>query len=151
MENQHAGLLPEGETMNRRNFMKTFSVLPVLTGMATISLCSGGCSDESPADVALTGAKVTLVLANEPTLQAVNGFIRRSFGTNNGGNPVIVVRTAEKNSVLCPACASTRVVPCRPPVEAKPHAAAMAQSLALAKVILVQMWVASLLLHYSNS
>lgn len=41
------------------------------------------------------GEKVTLTLANELGLQSVGGSIRRTFGNNNNGLPVIVIRTAQ--------------------------------------------------------
>ena len=89
----------------RRNFLKTISALPVLSGAAVMAMCSGGCSDSST--VAFTGEKVTLVLANETALLTVGGSIRRAFGANmNSNRPVIVVRTAQDKframSSYCP-------------------------------------------------
>lgn len=39
-----------------------------------------------------------LTLANESALQGVGGSIRRSFGGNNGGNAVLVVRVSQSGS-----------------------------------------------------
>ena len=96
----------ESNNAGRRNFLKTISALPVLSGAAVMAMCSGGCSDDS-SSVALTGEKVTLVLANETALLTVGGSIRRAFGANmNSNRPVIVVRTAQDKframSSYCP-------------------------------------------------
>ncbi len=93
----------ESSIVNRRNFMKTIGILPVVSGAAIVALCQG-CSD-SPTST-LTGEKVTLTLANESSLQSIGGSIRRTFGNNNNGLPVIVIRTAQDKframSSYCP-------------------------------------------------
>ena len=96
----------ESKTAGRRNFLKSITALPVLSGAVVMSLCTNGCSDDS-SSVALTGEKVTLTIANEPTLLNVGGYIRRAFGTSmNANRPVIVVRTAQDKframSSYCP-------------------------------------------------
>lgn len=94
------------QDQSRRNFLKAAGQLTVLGGVITLSGCLGGCSAEnSVATSANTGVQVTLTLANEPSLATVGGYIRRAFSNNNNGNPVIVVRTADKKfqtmSTLC--------------------------------------------------
>ena len=82
----------ESSIVNRRNFIKTIGILPVVSGAAIVALCQG-CSD-SPTST-LTGEKVTVTLANESSLQSMGSSIRRTFGNNNNGLPVIVIRTAQ--------------------------------------------------------
>lgn len=93
--------------VDRRQFMRTMGILPVVSGAVIMSLCTSGCSDDDNPTTPLTGEKVTLSLDNEPTLQNIGGFIRRSFGANTNANrPVIVVRTAQDKframSSYCP-------------------------------------------------
>lgn len=93
----------DSSIVNRRNFMKTIGILPVVSGAAIMAICQG-CSDTSTSP--LTGETVTLTLANESSLQSVGGSIRRTFGNNNNGLPVIVIRTAQDKfrtmSSYCP-------------------------------------------------
>jgi nitrite reductase/ring-hydroxylating ferredoxin subunit len=95
-------------TVDRRQFMRTMGILPIVSGAVVMSLCTTGCSDDDDNPTSpLTGETVTLTLANEPTLLEVGGFIRRAFGANKNGNrPVIVVRTAQDKframSSYCP-------------------------------------------------
>jgi len=96
---------------SRRHFLKTVTVgVTAMSGMAwlaSLEACTSANNGVSPEP--LTGQKVKLTLANEPSLQNVGGFIQRSFGNNtNGNNPVIVVRTASSGagafqtmSVIC--------------------------------------------------
>jgi nitrite reductase/ring-hydroxylating ferredoxin subunit len=93
----------ESSMVNRRNFMKTIGILPIVSGAAIVALCQG-CSD-SPTST-LSGETVTITLANESSLQSIGGSIRRTFGNNNNGLPVIVIRTAQDKframSSYCP-------------------------------------------------
>ena len=99
--------------ISRRNFLK-------VTALTTASVGSGsglltilqGCSkkDSNPVSPSTsTGFTATVTVTNEPTLQNVGGFIRRSFGSSaNGGNEVIVMRLSASGpdafataSVIC--------------------------------------------------
>jgi len=93
--------------VDRRQFIRTLGLLPVVSGAVIMSVCTSGCSDEDNPNSPLTGEKVTLILANESELQKIGGSIRRSFGANmNSNRPVIVVRTAQDKframSSYCP-------------------------------------------------
>src|SRR5208283_5770830 len=97
--------------ISRRNFLKKVSVGMAAIGgtmwLSSLEACNPASNGVAPEP--LTGQKVKLILANEPALQNVGGFIQRSFGNNtNGNNPVIVVRTAANGagafqtmSVIC--------------------------------------------------
>ncbi len=93
------------QDQSRRSFLKAAGQLTVLGGVISLGSCLGGCSSNSVSPAGNTGVKVTLTLANEPTLAAVGGSIRRVFSGNNNNLPVIVVRTADKKfrtmSTLC--------------------------------------------------
>ena len=96
---------------SRRDFLKKAAVGMAAIGgtmwLSSLEACNS--TNNGVAPEPLTGQKVKLTLANEPTLQNVGGFIQRSFGNNtNGNNPVIVVRTAASGigafqtmSVIC--------------------------------------------------
>lgn len=84
------------QDQSRRNFLKAAGQLTVLGGVISLGSCLGGCSSDSVSPIGNTGVKVTLTLANEPTLAAINGYVRRVFSGNNNNLPVIVVRTADK-------------------------------------------------------
>lgn len=92
------------QNQSRRNFIRATGQVTVLAGVITLGSCLGGCSS-SGSTSPLTGNKIILTLTSEPGLQTVGGFVRRVFTGNNGGLPVIVVRTADKKfqtmSTLC--------------------------------------------------
>lgn len=67
-----------------------------LCGLAIGSLVQSCESDAvRPADTNSTGNVVALDVASEPSLSANGGAIKRTFGTNNNGAPVIVIRITE--------------------------------------------------------
>jgi cytochrome b6-f complex iron-sulfur subunit len=67
-----------------------------LCGLAIGSLVQSCESDAvRPADANTTGNVVTLDVASEPSLSANGGAIKRTFGTNNNGAPVIVIRISD--------------------------------------------------------
>ena len=93
--------------VDRRQFIRTIGILPIVSGAVMMSFCTSGCSDDDNPTTPLTGEKVTLSLDNEPAFKDIGGFIRRSFGANmNANRPVIVVRTAQDKframSSYCP-------------------------------------------------
>jgi Rieske Fe-S protein len=84
-------------SIDRRTFLQFITIgTAALGSTAWISTLEGCSKNSNPiTPPALTGQKISLILANEPDLQNVGGFIRRSFGSNaNGGNEVIVMRFA---------------------------------------------------------
>jgi len=96
--------------INRRQFIRTMGVLPIVSGAVVMSMCSAGCSEDATSP--LTGEKVTLQLANETTLQNVGGYITRTFGANmNANRPIIVIRTTQDKframSTYCPHAGGT--------------------------------------------
>lgn len=102
--------------VDRRQFIRTMGILPIVSSAMIMSLCTSGCSDDDNPTSPLTGEKVTVLLDNEPTLANNGGFIRRSFGANmNGNRPVIVVRTSQDKframSSYCPHEGGTIGVP----------------------------------------
>jgi len=86
-----------GRGDSRRRFLKTVSAIAIGATGASMIAALPGCKspdDSGPEQTPTTGQKVTLALASEASLATVGGFIRRAFGTNNGGKDVIVVRLA---------------------------------------------------------
>jgi len=68
-------------------------ILVALTCAACSSLLPAcGTKTESPP---ATGQTVTIKLSDETALTTIGGSIRKSYGTNNAGQPVIVVRTGQ--------------------------------------------------------
>jgi Rieske Fe-S protein len=86
---------------SRRNFLKTTTMgLATIGGavwLASLEACATDTST-NPIDASLTGQKVALTLANEPPLQNVGGFIRRTFSNNNGGKAALVIRVASSGT-----------------------------------------------------
>lgn len=82
-------------TTDRRDFIATAAktVGITLCGLALGSLVQS-CEDDGvrPANADPTGQVVDLDLLTEPDLAAIGGAIKRTFGTNNNGSPVIVIR-----------------------------------------------------------
>jgi len=91
---------PHVNDVSRRRFLRTVSAGVLSAGMTAWIASLESCNNPttSPGRETATGQKVTLTLANEPTLQSVGGFVRRTFGGNNGGYPVLVVRTGSSGS-----------------------------------------------------
>jgi len=85
---------------SRRDFLRNFWGGIVIAGggawIAGLESCN--LPDTTVGPSPLTGQKVKLTLANESSLQAVGGFIRRTFGNNNGGNDALVVRVAQSGT-----------------------------------------------------
>ena len=86
---------------SRRRFLKSLSVFAAaatgMLGFSALESCKKA-DDNGPAAPTATGQKVTLVLANESSLAAVGGFVRRTFGSNNNGSDVLVIRVAQGGS-----------------------------------------------------
>ncbi len=89
-------IIPDS-SYSRRNFLKTATMGLATVGgvvwLAGLEACTND-TPTSPGDAGLTGQKVALTLANEPALQSLGGFIRRTFSNNNGGKAVLVIRVA---------------------------------------------------------
>lgn len=81
---------------SRREFLRRASVIAIALAGSSFLLNQEACNvpDQTVGPSSTTGQKVTLTLANEAGLKNVGGFIRRTFGGNNDGNDVIVMRLA---------------------------------------------------------
>jgi Rieske Fe-S protein len=91
--------MPSIPPLSRRTFLKSAAGAVALGSsvvLAGLESCQNPDMGVGPSP--LTGRKVTLTLANEPNLQSVGGFIRRTFGSNNGGNEVLVVHVTATGS-----------------------------------------------------
>lgn len=69
-----------------------------------VSLCSGAlagllasCETDT---VKSTGEAATVNIGAEPALQEVGGAVKKTFAGNNGGRPVIIVRTADESFMV---------------------------------------------------
>ncbi|MCS7001100.1 MAG: Rieske 2Fe-2S domain-containing protein [Candidatus Kapabacteria bacterium] len=84
---------------NRREF------LVEMAASAGIILSSGAlaallASCESDTTKPSTGQTVEFDVSTAPALATVGGIVKQTFGTNNGGMPVFIVRTGETSFVV---------------------------------------------------
>ena len=85
---------------DRRSFLtRSAGVLGLALAGGSLATLLNSCEDDStrgPVD-SNPGNTITVQLniAEETRLQAVGGSLKRSFGSNNGGFPLIIVRTAD--------------------------------------------------------
>ncbi len=70
----------------------------VLSSSALASLLAGCESDTTKPST--TGQKVELDVTTEQALASVGGVVKKTFGSNNGGMPVFIVRTSETTFVV---------------------------------------------------
>ena len=70
----------------------------VLSSSALASLLSSCENDTTKPST--TGQKVEFDVTSEPALAQVGGIVKRSFGSNNGGMPVFIVRTGETSFLV---------------------------------------------------
>ncbi len=70
----------------------------VLSAGALASLLAGCESDTTKPST--TGQTVQFDVSTEPALANVGGIVKRTFGSNNGGMPVFIVRTGETSFVV---------------------------------------------------
>lgn len=85
---------------NRREFLlnAAASLGAVLSSTAIASLVASCESDTTKPST--TGQKVEFNVATEPALATVGGIVKRTFGSNNGGMPVFIVRTGETSFLV---------------------------------------------------
>lgn len=86
----------------RRIVLKALGLAPLASAGLFMNLSLSGCSDStSPSD-----DSIELKVADEPSLGNIDGFIRRTYGSNNNGNPIIILKTDIDTyrciSVSCP-------------------------------------------------
>ncbi len=92
---------PDAEAqLDRRSFLtRSAGVLGLALAGGSLATLLNSCEDDAtrgPVDTDPGNAiTVELNIAEEEKLQAVGGSLKRSFGSNNGGFPLIIVRTAE--------------------------------------------------------
>ena len=91
---------------SRRDFLKTAASSAVAFCTLPLAAMLTACADSTSSNETSTGVTATLDLTLNPTLNSVGGFIRRTFGNNNSGREVIVMRISETAygamDVLCP-------------------------------------------------
>jgi hypothetical protein len=86
----------------RRNVLKALGIAPLASAGLFINFAMSSCSNSTtPSD-----NSIELKLANEPSLANIDGFLRRTYGSNNNGDPIIIIKTEENTyrcfSVSCP-------------------------------------------------
>lgn len=88
----------ETAMQERREFLsRAVSLLGVSLCGGTVAGLLTSCETDT---VKSTGAVATVSIAAEPSLQVVGGAMKKTFAGNNGGRPVIIVRTAEESFVV---------------------------------------------------
>ena len=78
----------------RRSFLaRGASILGLGAAWGTLSSLVGGCESDvlKSSDIA-----VRLDVGAEPELAGVGGAVKKTFGTHNGGRPVLVIRTTDE-------------------------------------------------------
>jgi hypothetical protein len=86
----------------RRIVLKALGIAPLASAGLFMNLSLSSCSDSTtPSD-----DSIELKLSDEPSLGNIDGFVRRTYGSNNNGDPIIIIRTEESTyrciSVACP-------------------------------------------------
>lgn len=89
---------------DRREFLQRAASL---CGLTLCSSALAGLLASCETDtVKSTGSTATLLIDNEEALKEIGGGVKKTFGSNNGGRPVIIVRTAADKFVafssVCP-------------------------------------------------
>ena len=78
----------------RREFLK--AVLCLGAGVCLSSLLAACSSETKPTE---PGGSVELDLSTVPELQQVGGAVKKTFGSHNGGRPVLIVRLGQSQFV----------------------------------------------------
>jgi Rieske Fe-S protein len=83
----------------RREFLRQSAVLlgAGLCVPALLNLVSGCSSETKPTE---PGGTVELDISTVPELQSVGGAIKRTFGSHNGGRPVLIIRLSETGFIV---------------------------------------------------
>ncbi|KXB97925.1 MAG: hypothetical protein AA908_00485 [Chlorobi bacterium NICIL-2] len=84
----------------RREFLldAAASIGAILSSSALASLLASCESDTTKPST--TGQTVQFDVSTEPALANVGGIIKRTFGNNNGGMPVFIIRTAQASFLV---------------------------------------------------
>ncbi|MDX2130291.1 MAG: Rieske 2Fe-2S domain-containing protein [Chloroherpetonaceae bacterium] len=105
-KNTENSLSKVGLDSGRRDFLKTAATSAVALCSLQFAAMLSSCGDSTSANDVSTGVTETLDLTANTALNTVGGFIRRTFGNNNSGREVIVMRLSETSfgamDVLCP-------------------------------------------------
>lgn len=87
----------------RRIVLKALGIAPIASAGLFMNMTLSSCSNDStsPSD-----GSMELKVSDEAALGNVDGFVRRTYGSNNNGEPIIIIRTGENTyrciSVACP-------------------------------------------------
>lgn len=84
----------EKELLNdnqRRIVLKALGLLPLATGSVLLNSGLSGCSSTTEP----SGNNVELKVSDEASLNNTDGFLRRTYGSNNNGDPIIIIKTFE--------------------------------------------------------
>ncbi len=81
----------------RRIVLKALGIAPLASAGLFMNLSLSSCSNDStsPSD-----GSIELKVADEPGLGNIDGFVRRTYGSNNNGDPIIIIKT-EENTYRC--------------------------------------------------
>lgn len=92
-------MAPYREDKQRREFLQKASLLlgAGLCLPAVLQLLQGCSSETKPTE---PGGSVELDLSTVPELQQPGGAVKRTFGTHNGGRPVLIIRLDESTFVV---------------------------------------------------
>jgi Rieske Fe-S protein len=85
----------------RREFLLDAAAsLGVILSSSTLASVLASCESDTTKPSATTGQKVEFNVSTEPALANVGGVVKKTFGSNNGGMPVFIVRTGETMFVV---------------------------------------------------
>ncbi len=83
-------------TEERREFIRQAATMFGLTVCgASLSSLVSSCESDEVKDPVSSGTPIEFDLAETPSLANVGGAAHRTFGANNGGQPVIIVRISD--------------------------------------------------------
>ena len=84
----------EKELLNenqRRIVLKALGLFPLAAGSVLLQSGLSGCSTTTEP----SGNNVDLKVSEESALNNIDGFLRRTYGSNNNGDPIIIIKTFE--------------------------------------------------------
>ena len=87
----------EKELLNenqRRIVLKALGLFPLAAGSVLLQSGLSGCSTTTEP----SGNNVDLKVSEESALNNIDGFLRRTYGSNNNGDPIIIIKTETTTS-----------------------------------------------------
>lgn len=84
----------EKELLNenqRRIVLKALGLFPLAAGSVLLQSGLSGCSTTTEP----SGNTIDLKVSEESALNNIDGFLRRTYGSNNNGDPIIIIKTFE--------------------------------------------------------